>query len=77
MVEIKKDNELKGNLENKDWENAFADIRKLSKITYKINKTKAVRNIIKKEWGDKLLEGPCKLFYIYYALKAFVSLLIR
>ena len=42
IVEIKKDNKLKGNLENKNWENAFADIRKLSKITYKINKIKAV-----------------------------------
>ena len=49
IVEIKKDNKLKGNLGNKDWENAFIDIRKLSKITYKINKIKAVRNIIKKE----------------------------
>ena len=47
IVKIKKDNKLKGNLGNKDWENAFADIRKLSKITYKINKIKAVRNIIK------------------------------
>jgi hypothetical protein len=42
MVEIKKDDEFKGNLGNKDWENAFIDIRKLSKITYKINKIKAV-----------------------------------
>ena len=49
MVKIKKDNKLKGNLGNKDWENAFMDIRKLSKITYKINKIKAVQNIIKKE----------------------------
>ena len=49
IVKIKKDNKLKGNLGNKDWENAFTDIRKLSKITYKINKIKAVRNIIKKE----------------------------
>ena len=47
MVEIKKDNKLKGNLGNKDWENAFIDIKKLSKITYKINKIKAVRNTIK------------------------------
>ena len=70
MVKIKKDNKLKGNLGNKDWENAFADIRKFSKITYKINKIKAVRNIIKKEWGEELLEGPCKLFYTYYALKS-------
>ena len=42
MVEIKKDNKLKGNLGNKNQENAFMDIRKLSKITYKINKIKAV-----------------------------------
>ena len=49
MVEIKKNNKLKGNLGNKDWENAFIDIRKLFKITYKINKTKAVRNTIKKK----------------------------
>ena len=41
--------ELKGNLEGKEWENAFIDIRKLSKITYKINKIKVVRDIIKKE----------------------------
>ena len=47
MVEIEKDNKLKGNLGNKNCENAFVDIRKLSKITYKINKIKAVRNTIK------------------------------
>ena len=70
MVEIKKDNKLKGNLGNKDWENAFADIRKLSKITYKINKIKLVQNTIKKEQGEELLEGPYKLFYTYYALKS-------
>ena len=70
MVEIKKDNKLKGNLGNKDWENAFTDIRKLSKITHKINKIKVVRNIVKKEWGEELLEGPYKLFYTYYALKS-------
>jgi len=29
-----------------------------------------VRDIIKKEWGEELLEGPCKLFYIYYILKS-------
>jgi len=49
IIKIKKDKELKGNLKSKEWENAFADIRKLSKITYKINKIKAVRDIIKKE----------------------------
>jgi len=42
MVKIKKDNKLKGNSGNKNWENAFADIKKLFKITYKINKIKAV-----------------------------------
>ena len=48
----------------------FADIRKLSKITYKVNKIKAVWDTIKKEWGEELLEGPYKLFYIYYILKS-------
>ena len=47
----------------------FIDIRKLSKITYKINKIKAVQNIIK-EWGEELLKGPYKLFYTYYTLKS-------
>ena len=42
MVKIKKNNKLKGNLENKNQENAFVDIKKLSKITYKIDKIKAV-----------------------------------
>ena len=42
IVKIKKDNKLKGNLGNKDQKNAFIDIKKLSKITYKINKIKAV-----------------------------------
>ena len=69
MIEIKKDGELKRSLESKEQENAFADIKKLSEITYKINKIKAVRDTIK-EWGDKLLEGPCKLFYTYYILKS-------
>jgi len=49
IIEIKKNAEFKGNLEGKEWENAFTDIRKLSKITYKIDKIKAVRDIIKKE----------------------------
>ena len=49
IIEIKKDRELKGSLESKEWENTFADIRKLSKITYKINKIKMVRDIVKKE----------------------------
>jgi len=54
-----------GNLGIKDWENAFVDIRKLFKNIYKIDKIKAVRNIIKKEWREELLEGLCKLFFIY------------
>jgi len=49
IIKIKKDRELKGNLESKEWENAFIDIRKLSKITYKINKIKTVRDIVKKK----------------------------
>jgi len=49
IIKIKKDRELKGNLESKEWENTFADIRKLFKITYRINKIKAVRDIVKKE----------------------------
>jgi len=49
IIKIKKDGELKGNLESKEWENAFIDIRKLSKITYKINKIKTVWDIVKKE----------------------------
>ena len=42
IVEIEKDNKVKGNLENNNWENIFIDIKKLFKITYKINKIKAV-----------------------------------
>ena len=42
IIKIKKNNELKGNLGNKNQKNAFTNIRKLSKITYKINKIKAV-----------------------------------
>ena len=42
MVEIKKDNELKRNLRNNNQENIFINIRKLFKITYKINKIKVV-----------------------------------
>jgi hypothetical protein len=49
IIKIKKDSELKGNLESKEWENAFADIRKLLKIIYKVNKIKVVRDIVKKE----------------------------
>ena len=70
MVKIKKDNKLKGNLRNKDWKNAFINIRKLSKITHKINKIKVIQNIIKDKWGEEFLESPYKLFYIYYTLKS-------
>ena len=70
IVEIEKDNEFKGNLRNKDQENAFMDIKKLSKITYKIDEIKAMQNIIKNKQGEELLKGPYKLFYIYYALKS-------
>ena len=69
MIKIKKNREFKGSLKSKNWENAFADIRKLFKITYKINKIKAVWDIVKKEQEEELLEGPYKLFYIYYTLK--------
>ena len=72
MVKIKKDNKFKG---NKDWENTFINIRKLSKIIYKINKIKVVQNTIKNKWGEKLLEGPYKLFYIYYVLKSIYILI--
>ena len=47
IVEIKKNNKLRGNLKNKDQKNAFIDIKKLFQIIYKINKIKAVQNIIK------------------------------
>jgi len=49
IIKIKKDRELKGNLESKEWENAFTDIKKPFKITYKINKIKVVRDIVKKK----------------------------
>ena len=49
IIKINKDGELKGSLESKEWENAFADIRKFFKITYKINKIKMVQDIVKKE----------------------------
>ena len=42
IIKIEKDGELKGNLESKKWENAFVNIRKLFKITYKIDKIKTV-----------------------------------
>ena len=34
------DGKLKESLGNKEWDNAFADIKKLSKITYKVNKSR-------------------------------------
>ena len=77
IIKIEKDGEFKRNLKNKKWENAFTDIRKLFKIIYKINKIKVVRDIVKKEWGEELLEGICKLFYIYYIQKKKLFLLIR
>jgi hypothetical protein len=55
-VKIKKNNKLKGNLKNKNWENAFIDIKKLFKITCKINKIKAVQNIIKNKWREIFLK---------------------
>ena len=70
IIKIEKNNKLKGNLKNYNWKNAIIDIRKLSKITYKINKIKVVQNTIKKQWGEELLESPYKLFYIYYVLKS-------
>ena len=32
IIEIKKDNKLKESLRNKEWDNAFVDIRKLFNI---------------------------------------------
>ena len=49
IIKIKKDKELKKNLKNERQENAFTNIRKLSKIIYKINKIKIVQNTVKKE----------------------------
>ena len=49
IIEIKKDSELKESLRNKKWDNAFIDIKKLSKITYKVDKIKTVRDTVKKE----------------------------
>jgi len=69
MIEIEKDREFKGNLESKEWENAFADIRKLFKIIYRFDEIKIVRDTVKKEWGEEFLEGLYKLFYTYYTLK--------
>ena len=49
IIEIKKDSKLKESLGNKKWDNAFIDIRKLFKITYKVNKIKIVQDTVKKE----------------------------
>ena len=49
IIKIKKDSELKESLKNKKQDNAFTDIKKLSKITYKVNKIKTVRDTVKKE----------------------------
>jgi len=49
IIKIKKDGELKRSLKSKDWENAFINIRKFFKITYKINKIKVVWDIVKKK----------------------------
>ena len=51
IIKIKKDSKLKESLGNKEQDNAFIDIRKLSKITYKVNKIKTVQDIVKKEQG--------------------------
>jgi len=42
IIEIKKNSKFKGSLESKKWDNAFTDIKKLFKITYKVNKIKMV-----------------------------------
>ena len=49
IIEIKKDSELKESLKNKKWDNAFTDIKKLSKIIYKVNKIKIVQDTVKKK----------------------------
>jgi len=69
IIKIKKDSEFKRSLKSKEWDNAFVDIRKLFKITYKVNKIKTVWHIVRKEWGKELLEGLYKFFYICYILK--------
>jgi hypothetical protein len=42
IIEIKKNSKLKESLGNKEWDNTFTDIRKLSKFTYKANEIKTV-----------------------------------
>jgi hypothetical protein len=49
IIEIEKDSEFRESLGNKEWDNAFINIRKLFKITYKVNKIKTVQNTVKKD----------------------------
>ena len=42
IVKIEKDNKFKRSLKNKKWNNTFTDIKKLFKITYKVNEIKIV-----------------------------------
>jgi len=42
IIKIKKNSKFKGSLKSKEWDNAFADIRKLFKIIYKVNKIKII-----------------------------------
>ena len=49
IIEIEKDSKLKKSLKNKKQDNAFINIKKLSKIIYKINKIKTVQDTVKKE----------------------------
>ena len=49
IIKIKKDSKLKESLKNKEQDNTFINIKKLSKITYKVNKIKTVQDTVKKE----------------------------
>ena len=49
MIKIEKDSKLKKSLKNKKQDNAFTNIKKLSKITYKVNKIKIIQNTVKKK----------------------------
>ena len=49
IIEIEKDSKLKESLKNKEWDNTFIDIKKLSKIIYKVNKIKIVQDTVKKK----------------------------
>ena len=44
IIEIEKNSELKESLGNKEQNNAFVDIRKLSKTTCKVNKIKIMQD---------------------------------